>query len=261
MTEPVTAGHLALAGELADSAGGIIRRFFRQKLVIDEKADLTPVTSADREAEAAMRRLIETRFPEHGIFGEEHGKEREGAEHVWVLDPIDGTKSFISGIPLFGTLIALAYRGKPVLGIIDQPILGERWIGVKGQATRFNHLPASTRRCPALGAATLFCTAPDGMFKGADAAGFARLKERVKLTRFGADCYAYAQLASGFVDLVVEGSLKPYDFCALVPVIEGAGGVITDWQGRALDLRSDGRVVAAGDPDRAAEARQVLQNG
>ena len=255
------AAHLALAEALADAAGAVVRRYFRQKIAVDDKSDLTPVTIADREAEAAMRQLIEARFPAHGIIGEEHGRLRPDAEHVWVLDPIDGTKSFISGIPLFGTLIALTQRGRPVLGVIDQPILRERWLGAAGRATTLNGAPVRTRACASLSAATLFSTAPEIMFKGADAAGFARLRGAVKLARNGADCYAYAQLASGFIDLVVEAGLKPYDYCALVPVIEGAGGIVTDWQGGALDLRSDGRVVACGDPRLAAAARAALAAG
>jgi len=261
MTEPVAAVHLALAESLADAARAVIRRYFRRPLAVEDKSDLSPVTIADRESEAAMRRLIEERFPEHGILGEEHGSLRADAEHLWVLDPIDGTKSFISGIPLFGTLIALLHRGRPVLGVIDQPILAERWIGAAGRPTTLNGARVETRRCAALAAATLFSTAPESMFAGADAVGFARLRGAVKLTRTGADCYAYAQLASGFVDLVVEAQMKPYDYCALVPVIAGAGGVITDWRGEALGLQSDGRVFACGDPARATEARALLAGG
>jgi inositol-phosphate phosphatase / L-galactose 1-phosphate phosphatase / histidinol-phosphatase len=261
MTDAVIAAHLALAETLADAAGPIIRGYFRRKIAVDEKPDLTPVTAADREAEAAMRRLIESRFPEHGIIGEEHGRTRAEAEYAWVLDPIDGTKSFISGIPLFGTLIALVHRGRPVLGVIDQPILRERWVGVAGRLTTLNGAAVRTRACPILDRATLFCTAPDAMFKGADAEVFGRLSRAVKLVRAGADCYAYAQLASGFIDLVVESGLKPYDYCALVPVIEGAGGAITDWRGQPLDLVSDGRVVACGDPALAVPARAMLGDG
>ncbi|HEV8026962.1 MAG TPA: histidinol-phosphatase [Stellaceae bacterium] len=254
MTEDVIAAHLALAEALADAAGPIIRSYFRRKIAVDDKPDATPVTIADRESEAAMRALIEDRFPEHGIIGEEHGRTRADAEYVWVLDPIDGTKSFISGIPLFGTLIALVHCGRPVIGVIDQPVLRERWVGATGRATMLNGTPVRTRPCPALAQATLFCTAPHAMFTGADAAAFARLSGAVKLLRTGADCYAYALIASGFIDLVVEAGLKPYDYAALVPVIEGAGGVLTDWQGHALDLGSDGRVIAAGDPGLAAAA-------
>ena len=235
MTDKVSAAYLALAGELAERTGAIIRRHFRQKIAVEQKPDRTPVTIADREAEKAMREMIEARYP----------------------DPIDGTKSFISGVPLFGTLISLAFKGKPVLGVIDQPISRERWVGAAGHATLMNGRHAKTRGCTALGDATLYATSPD-MFEGADAAAFQRLRSTVKLARFGADCYAYGLLAGGFVDLVVESGLKPYDFCALAPVVEGAGGTMTDWQGKVLSLQSDGRVVACGDPRLTEAARAKL---
>jgi inositol-phosphate phosphatase/L-galactose 1-phosphate phosphatase/histidinol-phosphatase len=252
----IGAPELDLAERLADAAGAIARRYFRQPFAIEDKPDRTPVTVADREAEAAMRALIEARFPADGILGEEHGAIRSDASRLWVLDPIDGTKSFIAGIPLFGTLIALVENGTPVLGVIDQPVLRERWIGRSGQPTHLNGAPVRTRNCATLAAASLYATSPD-MFD-ADRAAFERLKDSVKVARFGADCYAYAQLTSGFIDLVVEADLKPYDYCALVPVIEGAGGSITDWHGKPLGLSSDGRVVAAGDPALAAKARALL---
>jgi inositol-phosphate phosphatase/L-galactose 1-phosphate phosphatase/histidinol-phosphatase len=237
---------LDLALGLADAAGEAIRPYFRQPLTVDDKADLTPVTIADRAAEQVMRSLIESRFPEHGVVGEEFGRVREAAEFVWTLDPIDGTKSFISGVPLFGTLIALTRRRRPILGIIDQPISRERWVGVAGRPTTLNGAVVRCRACAALTAATLFATTPD-MFKGGDAAGFGRVSGAVKLTRFGADCYAYGLLASGFIDLVLEASLKPYDFCAMVPIVAGAGGIATDWRGADLDIASDGRILVAGD--------------
>ena len=237
---------LVAASHLADAAGAEIRPHFRKPLVVEDKADLTPVTAADRAAEMVMRGLIEAHFPEHGIIGEEFGRVREDAEFVWVLDPIDGTKSFISGVPLFGTLIALTRRGHPILGVIDQPISRERWVGATGRPTTLNSAAIQCRICPTLATATLFATTPD-MFKGQDTASFTRVSAAVKLTRFGADCYAYGLLAAGFVDLVLEASLKPYDFCAMVPIVEGAGGVATDWRGRALDLVSDGRILVAGD--------------
>jgi inositol-phosphate phosphatase/L-galactose 1-phosphate phosphatase/histidinol-phosphatase len=199
-----------------------------------------------------MRQLIAARFPTHGIFGEEFGREREGADFTWVLDPIDGTKSFISGVPLFGTLIALAYQGRPILGIIDQPILRERWIGASGHPTTFNGAAIRVRPCPALAVATVFSTSPD-MFKGDDALAHARVAAGAKLMRFGADCYAYGLLAHGFIDLVIEASLKPYDFSAMLPIVEGAGGIASDWRGAPLTLASDGRVLVAGDR-RAHEA-------
>jgi inositol-phosphate phosphatase / L-galactose 1-phosphate phosphatase / histidinol-phosphatase len=243
---PAVDDFLTLALSLADAAREAIRPYFRKPLVVDDKPDLTPVTAADRAAEQVMRSLIEQRFPDHGILGEEFGRVREDAEFVWTLDPIDGTKSFISGVPLFGTLIALTRAKRPILGIIDQPISRERWVGVAGRATTLNGAPIHCRACPALSGATLFATTPD-MFKGGDAEAFSRVSNGVKLTRFGADCYAYGLLAAGFIDLVLEASLKPYDFCAMVPIIEEAGGIATDWQGSALNLASDGRILIAGD--------------
>jgi inositol-phosphate phosphatase / L-galactose 1-phosphate phosphatase / histidinol-phosphatase len=250
---------LALASELADAAGAAIRPYFRQPLAIDDKPDLTPVTAADRAAERVMRGIIESRFPKHGIIGEEFGRVREDAELVWVLDPIDGTKSFISGVPLFGTLIALTRGGQPILGVIDQPISRERWVGAAGRPTTLNGAAIRCRECPGLASVTLFATTPD-MFHGPDAAAFARVSAVAKLVRFGADCYAYGLLAAGFVDLVLEASLKPYDFCAMIPIVEGAGGVATDWRGAKLGLVSDGRVLVAGDR-RTHEAALALLDG
>ena len=256
-TPPVTVAHLAFAHRLADASGAIIRRYFRRKIAVDDKSDRTPVTIADRRAEAAMRRLIEAKFPAHGILGEEYGAHQKDAEFVWVLDPIDGTKSFISGLPIFGTLIALTYRGRPVLGVIDQPILGERWVGAAGRRTTLNGRRVKSRACARLGQASLFATSPE-MFGKREGRAFDRLRRAVKLTRFGGDCYAYALVATGFIDLVVEVDLKPYDYCPLVPVIEGAGGVMTDWTGKPLDLASDGRVVASGDKRLGRAALGVL---
>jgi inositol-phosphate phosphatase/L-galactose 1-phosphate phosphatase/histidinol-phosphatase len=237
---------LALAIDLADAAGEAIRPYFRRPIAVDEKPDLSPVTIADRGAESAMRELIAKRFPSHGIIGEEFGSEREEADFTWVLDPIDGTKSFISGVPLFGTLIALAHHGRPVLGIIDQPISRERWIGANGRPATFNGTPIRCRPCTTLATATVFATTPD-MFKGDDAAAFGRIAAAAKLVRYGADCYAYGILAHGCIDVVIEAELKPYDFAAMVPIVEGAGGVASDWRGAPLSLASDGRVLVAGD--------------
>jgi inositol-phosphate phosphatase / L-galactose 1-phosphate phosphatase / histidinol-phosphatase len=235
----------------------VIRPYFRTVLTVDDKADLSPVTAADRAAERTMRQMIAARFPAHGIIGEEYGRERDDAEFVWVLDPIDGTKSFISGMPLFGTLIALARHGKPILGIIDQPISRERWIGVAGRSTTHNGLPVRCRPCPGIAAATVFATTPE-MFKGDDAASFSRVAAAAKLVRYGADCYAYGLVALGFVDVVIEASLNPYDFSAMLPIIEGAGGIATDWQGAPLDLSSDGRVLIAGDRRTHSDALALL---
>jgi histidinol phosphatase-like enzyme (inositol monophosphatase family) len=254
---PVAAELVALAGRLADAARPIARRYFRTGLTVDDKTDASPVTIADREAESAMRALLTEQVPQHGVFGEEHGAVRTDAEYVWVLDPIDGTKAFITGLPIFGTLIALLHRGVPVLGVIDQPILGERWLGVAGHRSTFNGRDISVRACAALDQAYMYSTAPI-MFPGALEQRHQALTQRVKLFRWGGDCYAYGLLAAGHVDLVVENSLKLYDFAALVPVIKGAGGLITDWAGRELDMHSDGSVLAAGDPAVHRAAAAVL---
>jgi inositol-phosphate phosphatase/L-galactose 1-phosphate phosphatase/histidinol-phosphatase len=238
---------LPLAHRLADAAGAIVTRHFRTAVAVDDKADASPVTVADREAERSMRAILAKEAPDHGVLGEEEGADRADAEWVWVLDPIDGTKSFVTGIPTFGTLIALVHRGEPVVGIIDQPIARERWAGAAGEPTTMNGAPVRARACEALDRAYLFATTPS-MFAGADAAAFARLAARVKHVRYGADCYAAGMIALGFADLMVEAQLKPYDYCALVPVVEGAGGRASGWRGERLGLEGDGRVAIAGDP-------------
>ena len=237
---------VALAHRLADASGPILRRYFRRPLGVEQKADLSPVTVADREAEAAIRDILARERPQDGVYGEEHGAVSTDAEYVWVIDPIDGTKAFVTGRPTFGTLIGLAHEGRFVLGVIDQPVLGERWIGAIDRPTLLNGEPISARSCPSLSEAFLNATTPD-MFRGRDADAFGAASRRAKMTTYGGDCYAYGLLAEGFIDVVIEAQLKPYDYAALAPVIEGAGGIMTDWQGRALDLDSDGRVVAAGD--------------
>jgi histidinol phosphatase-like enzyme (inositol monophosphatase family) len=257
MTGSVSAELVALAHSLADAARPIAARYFRTAVTVDDKSDLSPVTIADREAETAMREILEARVPQHGVFGEEHGAVRTDADYVWVLDPIDGTKAFITGLPIFGTLIALLHRGVPVLGIIDQPILKERWLGAAGRPSTLNGQPIKVRACAALDKAYMYSTAPQ-MFGGPLARRHEALAGKVKLFRWGGDCYAYGLLASGHVDLVVENSLKLYDFAALVPVVKGAGGLITDWKGRELDMRSDGSVLAAGDPAIHRAAAAVL---
>ncbi len=257
MTGSVSAELVALANSLADAARPIAARYFRTPVTVDDKADASPVTIADREAETAMRVLLDKHVPRHGVFGEEHGAVRTDAEYVWVLDPIDGTKAFITGLPIFGTLIALLHRGVPVMGIIDQPISKERWFGITGQGSTLNGKPIHVRPCPSLDKAYMYSTAPQ-MFGEGQSARHQALAEKVKLFRWGGDCYAYGLLAAGHVDLVVENSLKLYDFAALVPVIKGAGGLITDWRGRELDMNSDGSVVAAGDRATLDAARRIL---
>ena len=253
----VPAAFVALAHSLADAARPIAARYFRTQVTVDDKTDSSPVTIADREAETAMRALLTKHVPGHGVFGEEHGAERTDAEYVWVLDPIDGTRAFITGLPIWGTLIALLHKGVPVLGVIDQPILKERWLGVTGQPSTLNGQPIQVRACPTLDRAYMYSTSPL-MFSGEVTRKHAALADAVKLFRWGGDCYAYGLLAAGHVDLVVENDLKLYDFAALVPVIKGAGGLATDWRGRELDMNSDGSILAAGDPAVHRAAARIL---
>ena len=257
MPSPCPAEFVDFAARLAEASGAPIRRHFRTPIAVEAKADATPVTIADREAEAAMRALIAGHYPDHGIIGEELGTVRPDAADTWALDPIDGTKSFITGMPIFGTLIALLHDGRPILGVIDQPILGERWVGAAGWKTTFNGAPAAVRACADLDAAILSATSPD-IFTDAERASFDRLAARTRHTVYGGDCYAYGQLACGYIDLVVEAGLAAHDFCALVPVIAGAGGIMTDWRGEALHAGSNGRVIAAGDPAVHQAALSVL---
>jgi len=246
MTTPVPDALIALAHRLADAAGPVARRHYRTPVSIDAKADASPVTIADREVETAIRAILDAERPDDGILGEEHGSRNLDAEWVWLIDPIDGTKSFITGRPLFTTLIGLLHRGVPVLGVIDQPVVGDRWIGAAGHPTLLNGKPIRTRTCPDLGSATFAATASIGP-GAAPAAVLEPLVAACRYAVWGGDAFAYGMLAAGFVDVIVEAGLQPYDWAALVPVIEGAGGVVTDWQGAPLRLGTSGDVVAAGD--------------
>lgn len=253
---------IALAHALADAAGAAIRPFFRADFTIETKDDSSPVTQADRAAEAAMRRLIEAERPRDGIVGEEYGVKPGDSGRCWVLDPIDGTRSFIAGRPIFGTLIALTIEGWPVLGAIDQPIARERWIGAMGRATAFNGAPARTRACRDLAEMRLATTSPH-LFAGEGVARFMALVAAIhggggQGPIYGGDCYNYGLIASGHLDLVVESGLKLHDFAALVPIIEGAGGRMCDWRGDPLDADSAGDVVAIGDPARLDEVLEML---
>jgi myo-inositol-1(or 4)-monophosphatase len=219
--------------ELAAESGAFIRPLYGHRgLAVEAKADQTPVTAADRGAEELMRGLIKKRYPDHGIIGEEFGSERPDAEFVWMLDPIDGTKSFITGVPLWGTLIALLYRGQPVLGCIHQPVLGQLAMG-DGTTTTINGRPTRVRSCAALADATLLTSDPLNPAKHQNGAAYDRLARQVKLTRTWGDCYGYLLVASGLADIMCDPIMNPWDIAALVPVIRGAGGMITDWQGGA----------------------------
>lgn len=248
---------LALAGRLADAAGEAIRPHFRRLDAVDIKADASPVTAADRAAEEAMREILARERPEDGILGEEFAPVAGTGRRVWLLDPIDGTKAFVAGKPIFATLVALVEDGLPRLGCIDQPVLGERWLGAGGAAW-FGGEPLRRDRAPSLDGAVLCATAPEMFESEADRAAFDRLRARAAYVSWGGDAYAYGLLALGTIDLVVEAGLKPFDLAALVPVVEGAGGRISDWRGRPLTTRSDGRIVAAGSAALHEEALAVL---
>jgi len=241
-------------------AGAVVRPFFRAGFAIDTKSDRSPVTIADRSAEQAMRAVLSARFPNHGILGEEFGLERPDARYRWVLDPIDGTRAFITGRPMFGTLIALLEDGVPVVGIIDQPITGERWIGATGCATRFQGPfggQPECRACPTLADAELSCTSPD-MLDAAEQPRWTQLASSVRRVSWGGDCYAYGLLALGQIDIIAESDMKVWDWAALVPIIEGAGGRITDWKGESLRPGGGEQVLAVGDPAMLAEAVEAL---
>ena len=248
-----------LAHRLADAAGAAIRPFYRAEFGLETKVDASPVTLADKAAEAAIRKLLLAERPRDGIIGEEFGTEREGAARQWVLDPIDGTTSFVAGRPIFGTLIALMQDGWPVLGVIDQPILKERWIGAAGQGTTLNGKPVKTRTCTDLAEAILATTSPN-CFSAHEGEHFMALAAKTAHRRliWGGDCYNYALLASGHIDIVVEAGLKLHDLAALVPVVEGAGGMMCDWQGEPLNADSKGDVIALGDPARLEDVLEAL---
>jgi myo-inositol-1(or 4)-monophosphatase len=251
----------AFVDQLATLAGETILPFFRTALSVEDKSrgmGFDPVTAADRAAETAMRSLIRRSFPAHGIIGEEFGEDRGDAEYVWVLDPIDGTKSFISGMPAWGTLIGLTHLGAPVFGMMHQPFTRERFSG-DGGAARYRG-PAGdrileTRRCAKLSDAVLFTTSPR-LMKERDRRAFAKIEETVRLSRYGGDCYAYCMLAAGHVDLVIETELNRHDIIPLIPIITGAGGIVTTWEGGAPE--GGGRIIAAADERVHAAARAIL---
>jgi len=252
---------LAFAHRLADAAGAVIRPFFRAVPAVanKDKTGFDPVTEADRAAEEAMRALIRLERPGDGILGEEHGLEPSTSGLLWVLDPIDGTRAFITGQPLWGTLIALEEKGERLLGIIDQPVLRERFIGHAGVAEMRDPAgihPLNVRACAKLAGAVVSTTHPWGYFADGERAAFERVAKAARMSRFGGDCYAYAMLASGHIDIIIEAELKHWDVAALIPVIENAGGIVTDWSGKPV--RDGGRVIAAGDARAHGEALAML---
>ena len=253
---------IALALKLADAAGEAIRPYFRTAMPQERKGDATPVTLADRAAEEAMRAILQAERPDDTIIGEEFGSTPGTSGRSWVLDPIDGTAGFLAGRSMFGTLIALVVEGWPVLGVIDQPIVRERWLGVTGRPTTLNGKPVRTRLCRELGDATIATTGPH-YFDEHEGEHFMSLAAKTDHRRMvmGGDCYNYAMLAIGQLDIVCEAGLKLHDWAALVPVVEGAGGTMCDWNGDPLHAGSDGHVLALGDPARLEDVVEALACG
>jgi myo-inositol-1(or 4)-monophosphatase len=256
---PDCAAALVLAEQLADVARRIAARHFRTPVAVTAKSDGTPVTVVDKDIETEMRRMIRAAFPHHAIRGEEFPAEGSG-EFTWVLDPIDGTKSFITGFPLFGSLIALALGGRAVLGVIEAPALAERWVGCEGRPTLFNGREARTSDRRSLAEAVVYTTTAE-TFNSEERPRFEALAGRAALRRYGGDCYLYGMLASGFCELVIEVQLKPHDFMAVIPVVEGAGGRISGWRGETLSSASSGRVVAAANETLWRQAVEELGKG
>ncbi len=258
---------IAFAHRLADAAGAVIRPYFRRRLDVDDKGaargqPFDPVTAADRGAEEALRKIIGAERPQDAILGEEYGATEGTSGRRWVLDPVDGTRAFITGHHMWGTLIALEEGGERVLGIIDQPVLRERFIGYPGTAeviTPEDTTALATRACASLAEAIVTTTHPWSYFSEAEEAGFVRVASAARMSRFGGDCYGYALLAAGYTDLVIESDLKPWDVAALVPVVENAGGIVTDWQGKPLgNDAATYAIIAAGDRRVHAEAVRLL---
>jgi len=258
---PIDESTLAFAGKLADAAGSVILPYFRRPLDVTDKGKgfFDPVTEADKGAERAIRALIKAGRPADAILGEEYGEEKGTNAWRWVLDPVDGTRAFIAGQPMWGTLIALEENERPVLGVLDQPFLKERFTGHDGKAflaDRTGTRALAARRCASLAEAVITTTHPFAHLGEEDRARFRLVEQKALLSRYGGDCYAYGLLAMGFVDLIIETGLHRWDVAALIPIVEGAGGVITNWQGNPCP--HGGRVIAAGDPRVHAEALKLL---
>lgn len=248
------------ANLLADASGEILRAGFKTNFNIEQKADSSPVTQIDIKVEQHIRSLIEKKFPEHGIIGEEFGNIHENSPYQWVIDPIDGTKSFIAGNTTFTTLIALLHNGKPIIGLIDQPILRERWAAITGQQTLYNNKPLAILNNKNTLEKANISTTSIGYFTTEQEGKFAKLRDVAANTSLGGDAYAYGLLTKGKLDIVVDAGMKPYDFCALPPIIEGVGGIISDWAGKPLTLSSDGSVIACANKELHGQILAFLQN-
>jgi len=250
---------VSFANELADIARATLASLAGESIQPVFKENSTPVTEHDKAVEQALRDRIAVKFPDHGVFGEELGVSNIGAEYVWVLDPIDGTASFIAGLPNFSTLIALCHRGNPVLGLIDNVSTQCRWVGGDGIGSSLNGAPLKTRACPNLANAIAVTYSPE-LFRANERDGLAKIVSITKLTVYGGSSLAYGRLAGGFIDLGIEAQHDATDYCALVAIISNAGGIVSDWEGRPLTLSSGDRFLAAGDPSVHAEVCTLLSD-
>lgn len=259
MTDEFTLRITRFAERLADESRAILEAAAGKKQDVSIKADESYVTETDKGIEARLREIIDDEYPEHGVLGEELGSRDLDSEYVWVLDPIDGTAQFVAGIPVYGTLIGLARNGRPWLGVIDHPATSDRWVGISGEWATFNGQAVHTRPCTELQPALMTNSNPD-FFTEDQHARFLALRDSVRYTQYGGSCYAYGILASGRSDLAVDGGLDPFDIYAPAAVIEGAGGMITDWSGDRFSLDWHGLVLAAGDPTLHARALELLKS-
>ena len=249
---------IKLANKCADASGKIIKKYFRKKIKINLKKDNTPFTKADIEAEKIIRELILKQEPNCGFVGEETGSINMNREYCWVVDPLDGTKSFITGKPTFGTLIGLLKNNKPVLGILNQPILNERWVGIAGVETKYNNKKVRVRKCKSIKGAKMYATSPM-MFQERNKKIYKNVRAKIGECLFGADCYSHGLMSLGFVDVILEANLKPWDYIASASIISGAGGKITDWNDNDLNLQSDGRILATGDSNIHKKILKIIQ--
>ena len=255
MTAALELEHHAKA--IAAIASDVAMRYFRGRLGVEFKQDESPVTQADKAVEADVRAYLRQHFPNHGVFGEEEGKQDGDGRHMWVIDPIDGTRSFLSGHPLFGFLLAHLTDGAPQLGVVGMPALNETFVGMRGQGAVLNDQPIHTSQQTRLDQSILYVNEGDKIYRDHPAV-FERLMQSGQTRRFAYDCYPHALLAAGHVDAVVDYDLQPYDFLALSPLIQAAGGVMTDWRGQPLSLTSEGAVISAATPELHAELLEIL---
>ena len=249
---------LSFAETLADRSRSMLLEASRLEPDVEIKPDASFVTATDKAVEVALREMIADAFPDHGVLGEEFENTNTDAEFVWVLDPIDGTAAFVAGIPVYGSLIALAWQGAPYLGVIEHPMTNERWVGVTGEFALFNGTPVRTRSCPSMGVAFATCSNRDFM-STSQQEKFDRVRERVQYVQYGGSCYSYGVLASGRTDLALDGGLDAFDIYAPTAVITGAGGFVTDWEGEVLSFDMHGTVLAAGDKARLEDTIAILQ--